>query len=87
MSTPRILCMCDLSMAPEAAEALRAVGQLDCREPDQRVRVARPQPVQPARLVDLHDLVLQIGDERAQRRQPVRPAGRVVRRPGCHAEM
>ena len=37
MSTPRILCMCDLSMAPEAAEALRAVGQLDCREPDQRV--------------------------------------------------
>ncbi len=37
MSTPRILCMCDLSMAPEAAEALCAVGQLDCREPDQRV--------------------------------------------------
>lgn len=37
MSIPRILCMCDLSMAPEAAEVLCAVGQLDCREPNQRV--------------------------------------------------
>ena len=29
--------MCDLSMAPEAAAALGAVGRLDCRDPDQRV--------------------------------------------------
>ena len=37
MTRHRILCMVDLSMAPEAVETLREVGDVDCREPDQTV--------------------------------------------------